>query len=52
MGGTKRSSDSNLILAPLGEDLYFFPTLATFRHRGLVFFKCPTSPTPLSPVRP
>lgn len=34
---TNRLSESNLILAPFQEDLYFFLTLATFRFRGLEF---------------
>lgn len=46
MEGTKRLSESNLVLAPFGEDLYF---LATFRLRRLEFYECLTH---LSTVRP
>lgn len=47
--GTNRLSESNLILAPFQEDLYFFLTLATFRLRGLEFYE---SLTHLCTVRP
>lgn len=50
MEGTKRLSESNLILAPFREDLYFFPTLATFRLRGLEFYECLTHRSTVRPL--
>lgn len=51
MGDAKRLADSNLTLAPLGEDLYFFSTLVTSVLRWLViFFSVHYFPLSLSPV--
>lgn len=52
MRDAKRLADSNLTLAPLGEDLYFFSTLVTSVLRWLVifFFSVHYFPLSLSPV--